>query len=97
MTEQQLCDYMAEMNKLKKEEYSIKLAERIFQRYAVVDADSKEKVICEEGFRLIAASMKNKAEDSELYFRSVSDRKNQIDFDKFNEYMNSMIIRELDG
>ena len=55
---------MNEMAKLKKEEYSLKLTNRIFDRYAEVDPDSKERVIGHEGFKKIAASMKIKPDDS---------------------------------
>lgn len=46
ITEEQFCDFMLEMTKQKKEEFSLKLTERIFQRFAEIDPDSKERVIC---------------------------------------------------
>lgn len=42
------------MSKLKNDEYSLKLTNRIFERYAKVDVDSKQKVISEEGFKRMA-------------------------------------------
>ena len=48
------------MSKLKKDEYSMKLTKRLFDRFSEVDPDSKERVICEGGFQHIAESMKIK-------------------------------------
>ena len=39
--------------------------------------------------------MKIRPEDSLEYFKTVADRKNQISFDKFNDYMNAVMIKEL--
>lgn len=71
---------MVEMSKQKKDEYSQKLTHRIFHRYAEIDPDSKEKVICEAGFKSIAEFMKIRQDEVTDYFKSITDRKSQIDF-----------------
>lgn len=53
---------MVEMSKNKKDEYSQKLTERIFNRFAEVDPDSKDRVITDKGFKLIAECIKIKAD-----------------------------------
>lgn len=50
------------MSKQKKDEYSQKLTHRIFHRFAEIDPDSKEKVICETGFKKIAEFLKIRAD-----------------------------------
>ncbi len=49
---------MLEMDANKKSEYSKKITSRIFDRYAEIDPDSKEKVICLAGFKSMATIMK---------------------------------------
>lgn len=83
---------MLEMDAHKKTEYSKKITTRIFDRYAEVDPDSKEKVICLAGFKTLASIMKISPEESEEYFKNISDRKHQIDFDKFNSFMTGIAI-----
>jgi hypothetical protein len=48
-------------------------------------------VISEEGFKEMAVLFKIHESEALDYFHTVADRKNQINYEKFHEYMNAMI------
>lgn len=88
MSEETFVKFLQDMTKHSNDEYLRKLTDRIFNRYS----NREEGVIEQEGFKRMASAFGITEQEVRDYFLSVADLKNQISREKFQDYMNAIIM-----